>query len=136
LSYQAGNVAPTSGRFILGSDKFHSLFNETKRLPLYVKANTKILEESADYVLYRLGAIKGTEKGKILSNISEINKNLLSQVISIQELPAEYFFTKKSGQILHQLFEKYIGKIFIIPYEMERRIELYSDAFKDLQDFM
>lgn len=136
LTNQAWNVAPAYGRFVLSSSNFNILFGESRRLPLYINRQTQVVEENVNHVLYRIGTDVFSEEGKILTNINSIDENLLSQVGSIQELPGEYFFTGKSGEILYSLFEKYIGKNFIIPYDLDKRMELYPDAFRDLAHFM
>ncbi len=64
------------------------------------------------------------------------NTKFLSNIKSIHETSNINIDTEKGGEILNQLFEKYIGDNIIIPYDMEERKKLYSLAFTELNDYM
>ncbi|MGQ7944698.1 HD domain-containing protein [Flavobacterium sp. WC2509] len=135
LSYQESNVAPHSGgRIILKKENFNQLFkSKVKRLPLYVKNNIKIIEENDDYVIYSIYYYK--LEPSLLKSLNEVDSDLLSKVLSIQEITHDFFSTK-GGKVLNDLFAKYIKNDFVIPYDLEKRKEVYKEAFKELEYYM
>ncbi|MCU7613198.1 ATP-binding protein [Chryseobacterium sp. GMJ5] len=132
LTYQENNVAPHGGGLILlEKNKYESLFQDkVKRLNRYVLDNVNIIDQNQKYVLYTMYDYDYTNP-KILTGLNNIDKNLLSRATSIQEI-TNLSFTKKEGNILNELFKKYIKTHYIIPYEMSKRRELYKEAFKEL----
>ncbi|WP_269225168.1 HD domain-containing protein [Flavobacterium eburneipallidum] len=135
LTYQESNVAPQhGGRIILKKENFNQLFKSTvKRLPNYVKNNTKIIEEDDDYVIYSI--YDHNFESNLLKSLKEIDLDILSKVGSIQEIKPNYF-NNIGGEILNELFAKYIKNNFVIPYDLEKRKEIYKEAFKELEYYM
>ena len=43
--------------------------------------------------------------------------------------------TRKSGEILNNLLEAYIGPNVIIPYDIEQREKFYPLAFEELKEY-
>ncbi len=135
LTYQESNVAPHSGgRVILEKNKFEDLFkSDFKRLAKYIKNSVEIIEENDEYVIYTIYGYNS--EPHLLKKISDIDLNLLSKVLSIQEINSN-FFVNKGGKIINELFSKYIKNNFIIPYDLNKRKEIYKEAFKELEYYM
>lgn len=135
LSYQESNVAPLGGGLILlPTNKFESLFkSKIKRLNRYVIDNVRIIQQNNKHTLYEI--YNFNEQPKILKNISTVDKELLNKSISIQEITSQPYKIKE-GDILNELFKKYIKNNFIIPYSLQKRKELYKEAFKELSQYL
>jgi hypothetical protein len=89
----------------------------------YVIDSCKIIEETSSYVLYSF--YNYSLDPKILHKINKIEKNMLDQTVSIQEVR---FDLKRvlEGNILKELFAKYFKENFIIPYDIKARKRLYK----------
>lgn len=135
LTYQQYNVAPEGGGIILlPTNKFDSLFkSKVKRLNKYVTDSANIIEQDDKFTLYKI--YNFVEQPILLKDIKKVDKELLNKFISIQEITFNSYRTKE-GNVLHELFKKYIKNHFIIPYSMEKRKELYKEAFKDLSQYL
>lgn len=135
LTYQEYNVAPEGGGLILiDKSKYKSLFESTtKRLAKYIKESSRVIEENEKYVIYRI--FDFDNEPTLLSGLKDIDKKLLNKVDSIQEITSIQFKVKE-GNILNELFKKYIKNQFIIPYEISKRKEVYKEAFKELSQYL
>lgn len=135
LTYQENNVAPSSGaRIILKKLNFENLFrSNVKRLSSYSKNNIEIIDENNDYVIYTI--FDYSNESILLKKINEVDIDLLSKTLSIQEINSAYF-KKKGGKVLNDLFSKYIKNNYIIPYDLKKRKEIYKEAFKELEYYM
>lgn len=135
LTYQESNIAPKGGaRIVVPKQYYDNLFRSvTKRLPKYIKENSIIEEEDEKYVLFKILGYK--KPASLLTKILEIDKNLLSKVTSIQEIDTKYFKIH-GGQTINDLFAKYIKEDCVIPYDINKRKEIYKEAFKDLEYYM
>lgn len=135
LTYQESNVAPSSGgRIILKKVNFENLFrSNVKRLPSYSKNSAEIIDENDEYVIYTI--FDYSSQLILLNKISEVNLDLLSKALSIQEINSG-FFKNNGGKVLNNLFSKYIKKNYLIPYDIKKRKEIYKEAFKELEYYM
>jgi len=135
LTYQEYNVAPEGGGLVLiQRDKFESLFkSKVKRLNKYVTDNAIIVDENEKYILYKIYDFD--YEPVLLKNLKNIDKELLNKSDSIQEVTSKTYKTRE-GNILNELFKKYIKNQFIIPYEISQRKEIYKEAFKELSQYL
>jgi hypothetical protein len=135
LTHEDNNVAPSlGGRILLRRKNFDSLFNaQKKRLPKYITSTTKTEDKNKNFIIYTVYGYK--EKPVILQGLDTINKALLSKVVSIQELSKDYY-KLKGGKILNELLDKYFKDNYIIPYDIDKRKEIYKTAFDDLEKYM
>jgi molecular chaperone HtpG len=135
LSYQEHNIAPDGGGLILlPKNKYESLFkSKVKRLNKYVTDNASIVEENEKYTLYKIYNFE--EKPALLKNLKKIDKELLKIAVSIQEVTSKLYKTRE-GNILNELFKKYIKNQFIIPYNIDKRKLLYKEAFRELSQYL
>ncbi len=135
LSYQENNVAPEGGGIILlSTNKYESLFkSKVKRLNRYVTDRTSIIEQDDKYTLYKIYNFE--EPPILLKGVKKVDKELLNKSISIQEITCMPYKTKE-GNLLNELFKKYIKNHFIIPYAIENRKKLYKEAFKELSQYL
>lgn len=139
LSKQEDNVAPKQGGIILlKKDSYYNLFKDEKarRLNLRIKEKHKYLWENEKFVIYRLYDFseEALYVTKELADSLSNDKN--TSIQSIQEIPFNTYSSKKSGDILHELFEIYFGNNVVIPYKIEDRKRLYPKAFEELKDYM
>lgn len=138
LSNQTENVAPKIGaRIILTREKYEELFNSEikSRLEAWAKKEHTVEWSDDKYIIYTIRYQKDTvilneDFGPLLMN------NMDTNIESIQEIPFEYFKRERGGEVLNKLFNKYLGKNYIIPYNMAERRKLYSKAFEDLETYM
>lgn len=135
LSYQEMNVAPRfGGRILLPRTKFDPLFKgNRKRLNRYVTNNIDIVESTEKYIIYSIYGFN--DNPVVLINIGNLDASLLTQVESIQEVSSKEFGVD-SGEVLSELFKKYIKRNYIIPYDMKGRKKLYKEAFEELEYYM
>lgn len=132
---QSENVAPSNGaRVLLSTSKYDHLFSDnTRHIDRYAKSSSIIEERNERYILYTVRWYN--KKPVILTSINDIDPELLSQVISIQEVTASFLNPVRSGDILIDLFSKYIKNNYIIPYDFNKRKEIYKEAFRDLKNY-
>ena len=136
LSYQESNVFPfKGGRVILKKNKFDELFNSSiKRLPRFIKDNIIVEFQDVKHVIYRTSDFNSSSL--ILSDTLRINSSFLNDdVDSIQEITNEYFKIK-THPVTHSVFRKYIKENYIIPYDLNERKKIYTEAFNELKIFM
>lgn len=136
LKSQTDNVAPEGGaRILLPKYNYNELFNDkTKRLRRNIKNSAVIEKENASHVLYTVRGFN--QKPSILNDIDNIDAELLSQIISIQEISTTALNIYYGGEVLNNLFSKYIKSNFIIPYDRSDREKLFDEAFQDLKKYM
>jgi len=141
LTQQNQNIATAyGGRFSLPKKKYDNLFdNQKSRVSKWIKSNHQIDWETDEYVVYNI--INYARKNSFLEDEKQfvsLMEEMGNEIQSIQELPLEYFQQNsyKGGEILNQLFEKYIGDNVIIPYDIEERKKLYPRAFGELKGYM
>lgn len=135
LKSQSNNIAPSGGaRIIMPKANYVPLFDtNTRYINKYLKASSIIEEESNEHILYRIDGYN--KQPSILDKIINIDKNLLSNCISIQEITHSFFNNINCGKVLGDLLEKYIKNNYIIPYDISLRRKLYKEAFEDLEKF-
>ena len=135
-STQASLVAPESGGCILLSQKIYNSFLNNNYPHQWSKYHFQMEWKNKKYIVFNLKHYKRKtnffEEKICTSMLQKMGENIQS----IQEIPFTYFNYRKSGKILNQLFEKYIGDNVIIPYDMEERKKLYPLAFEELKDYM
>nr|WP_315242832.1 ATP-binding protein [uncultured Flavobacterium sp.] len=135
LKSQTENVAPEGGaRILLSQRNYNELFNETKRLRRHIKESAIIEQENSSHVLYTVRGFN--EEPTLLKDINDINTELVSQTISIQEVSSTALDIHFGGEVLNKLFAKYIKSNFIIPYNRSDREKLFEEVFRDLKKYM
>jgi hypothetical protein len=63
-------------------------------------------------------------------------ESLSSDLSNSLQIQFEELNIKKGGNILNELFEKYLGDDVIIPYDMDARKKKFWKAFEELKDYM
>lgn len=122
------------GRIILPKNKYNIHFSpDTKRLPKKIKNNVEIETKNDNYVIYKTKDFLLTPS--ILSNAENLDKNLLNEIQSLQEISLDHFETK-THKITIDIFRRYIKENYVIPYDMALRKKLYPEAFRELKEFM
>lgn len=134
LTVQRNSIFPEGGaRIILPKNKFDIHFSQSsRRLPQYIKRGIEIENQNDDYVIYKSLDFK---KPFILSNIESLDKQLIQQIQSLQEISIKYF-SEKTHKVTKDIFRKYIKDNYIIPYDINERKKLYSEAFRELKEFI
>lgn len=129
-----GVLFPVGGcRTFISKKKYNIHFDpNTKRLPKYIKNSITIESENKDFLIYKT---RGFKDSFLLSNLEDIDGNLLNEVQCIQEISYDYF-KKNTHSITNDIFRKYIKKNFIIPYDLKERKKIYVEAFDELKEFM
>jgi len=129
-------VPDTNSHILLKKARYEEYFEEERRIPKWLKHRHNIQWQNDKFVAYtmnnyqsKLNLFQERESNGILDKID-------NSIQSIQEIPISYLQVKKSGIILNQFLEKYIGNNVIIPYNMEERKKLYPLAFEELRDYM
>lgn len=137
LTYQESNIGTfnrTGSRVIIKRSYYDNLFHgNKKRLQVNLTKKIALQELGTDYVIYTTDGY--CEQPVLLSSIGDMNKDLLRDCESIQEIRNEYF-TTSGGQILNSLLKKYIKSNYIIPYDLKERRNLYKEAFAELKHFL
>jgi len=141
LSFSERYVAPQcGGRIILKLTDYKKFFNYDKnRISLSARRLHRVEYQNEKFIIY---TVFNANKSFILNSKDDLNiiEELDINISSIQEVP--YSFLKstgrylKSGEILHDLLEKYIGDDVIIPYNIEERRQKYKKAFEELAAYM
>jgi hypothetical protein len=137
LRGQGDKVAPNvNSHILLKRQQYEAYFEEERRIRYWLInihkqqwLNDKFVSYTMNKYQSKLSLFDESEFNKIVNSID-------NDIQSIQEIPIGYLPVKKSGTILNQLFEKYIGDNVIIPYDMEERKKLYPLAFEELKDYM
>ncbi|MDR1756851.1 MAG: ATP-binding protein [Culturomica sp.] len=122
---------------LLLQSRYADYFENERRIPQWLIDRHKVKWKNDDYIVYNMNNYQ--------SNLTIFNKDTTffmkeidTNIQSIQEIPFCYLknYTKKDGDILNQLFEKYFSDDVIIPYDMEERKKLYPLAFEELKDYI
>jgi molecular chaperone HtpG len=122
-----------SCRRLLLSKRLNSLGLLSKTI--FANEPAKLLDESNNHVLFSLEQNPFNYESLFLNNIQEIESDFLNQVYCVQDALYEDY-NREGGEILDDLFSKYIKKNYIIPYDINKRKEIYREAFDDLKYYM
>jgi len=119
---------------LLQKEKYQS--NIECERPLLNHKNHEIEWENERYVVYSYKNYKRKSNVFDKETCLYIMNKIGEWVQSIQEVPLIALSKVKGGKILNELFEKYFGDNFVIPYNMEERKKLYKTAFEELEKYM
>jgi hypothetical protein len=115
------------------SDKLIIYFQQTYED--YVKDTENYLVYKNKYCGKRMWDLNILEK-RIVNLLNKDINELSDGVIEVLRYPFNLSSRITEGRTLNELFEKYFGSNFIIPYDMDERKKIFQTAFEELQDYM
>lgn len=142
LTTRTEDVAPdTGGVIILSKWLYKNLFdlNARRKVRMWAKKEHEIIKEVEDYVIYN---VREFQDCKLLNNES-ITATIVDEGLkknkdwqSLQEIALSNLDILRGGEILDNLFLRYFGSNFIIPYNIEDRKKMYPLAFEELENYL
>lgn len=137
LRGQGEKVAPNvNSHIILKKQRYKEYFEEERRIRNWLISSHKRKWQNDKFVSYTMYGYQSTLSLFDENEFTDIVNVIDNDIQSIQEIPIKYLPAKKSGIILNDLFEKYIGDNIVIPYDLKERKKLYPLAFEELKDYI
>lgn len=120
-------------KLFITNEMYKKLFdNKFNRYPIRVRRDHEKLNSNESHTEIRYNFSES------VFSLNELNKNLrnCNCIIESKVKSIEKGTNRKSVKLLHDLFEKYIGKDCVIPYDIVKRKEKFKLAFTDLEIYI